>query len=55
MKLSDVEKQQLKKLDRGCFTMDEWKDFSANAILAHVVYSTSVEEVDYLMSLQEEK
>jgi len=45
MKISKVEVDQMDKMNRNNFDMDEWQGFSIKAVLAHLVESSSHEEV----------
>lgn len=45
MKLSDLEKIDLEKMNKNDFTMDEWQDFTVCSILAHLVQATYAAEV----------
>ena len=45
MKISKVEVDQMDKMNRNNFNMDEWQGFSVKAVLAHLVESSSHDEV----------
>ena len=56
MKVSTVEVVQVNKMNKNNFDMDEWQGFSIKAVLAHLVESSSHEEVQLCLdSIKEEE